>query len=53
MGASRPTAENECHSDSWTGLHSLVRHSCLGAKARDQGQTGGLEVGLQGPWGFP
>lgn len=49
----RPTEENGCHSDSWFSLHLLVRHSCWGAKTRDQGETEGLAVGWQGPWGFP
>lgn len=49
----RPTEENGCHSDSWFSLHLLVRHSCWGAKTRDQGETEGLAVGGQGPWGFP
>lgn len=44
-----PPAENGCYSDSWLGQHSLIRSSCLGAKARDQGQTEGLAVGGQAP----
>lgn len=31
------TGENGCHSDSWPSMHSLVRPSCWGARARDQG----------------